>query len=31
VTPASARGLRPARRYKSAVGVEQSLTEDRAE
>jgi prevent-host-death family protein len=31
VTPASARGLRPVRRYKSGVSVEQSLTEDRVE
>jgi prevent-host-death family protein len=31
VTPASTRGLRPVRRHKSGVSVEQSLTEDRAE
>jgi prevent-host-death family protein len=31
VTPASMRGLRPVRRHKSGVSVEQSLTEDRME
>jgi prevent-host-death family protein len=31
VTPASARGLRPVRRYTSTLSVEQSLSEDRAE
>ncbi len=31
VTPASASGLRPVRRYRSGSSVEQSLSEDRAE
>jgi prevent-host-death family protein len=31
VTPASATGLRPIRRYRSTSTVEQSLAEDRAE
>ncbi len=31
VTPASARGLRPVRRHRSAASVSQTLTEDRAE
>lgn len=31
VTPASAHGLGPVRRHKSAVTVQQSLSEDRAE
>ncbi len=31
VTPASASGLRPVRRYRSASSVEQALAEDRAE